>query len=75
MLQSYEAIFDHGTIRWLGDKPQVETARVIVTMLAPMDSTQPKTRHKPSSRIAGQGKVIGNLLEPVIPASDWTVLG
>ncbi|OYY74136.1 MAG: hypothetical protein B7Y40_06110 [Gammaproteobacteria bacterium 28-57-27] len=75
MLQSYEAIFDQGTIRWLGDKPQVETARVIVTMLAPMDSTQPKTRHKASARIAGQGKIIGDLLEPVIPASDWTVLG
>ena len=75
MLQSYEAIFDHGEIRWLGDKPNVETARVIVTMLPPMESFQPKVRHKPSARIAGQGKILGNLLEPVIPASDWSVLG
>ena len=74
MLQSYEAIFDHGTIRWLGDKPTIETAHVIVTMLAPLDAAQPKARHTPSARIAGQGKIIGNLLEPVIPASDWTVL-
>lgn len=74
MLQSYEAIFDHGTIRWLGDKPSVDTARIIVTMLAPIDSTQPMVKHKPSTRIAGQGRVLGDLLEPVIPASDWAVL-
>ena len=33
-LQSYEAIYDHGQMEWLGDKPQVEEARVIVTILA-----------------------------------------
>ena len=74
MLQSYEAIFDHGTIRWLGDKPSVDSARIIVTMLAPLESTQALVRHKPSTRIAGQGKIHGDLLESVIPASDWAVL-
>lgn len=27
MLQSYEAIYDHGQLRWLTDKPPVEEKR------------------------------------------------
>jgi len=33
MLQSYQAIYDHGRLTWLTDKPTVEEARVIVTLL------------------------------------------
>ena len=33
MLQSYEAIYEHGTIKWLGDKPPIKQAHVIVTIL------------------------------------------
>ncbi len=75
MLHSYEAIFDHGNLRWLGDKPDVETARIIVTLLSAEEISPPKFKRTPSARIAGQGKILGNLLEPVIPASDWNVLG
>ena len=34
MLKSYEAIYDHGQMKWLGDQPPVEEARVIVTILS-----------------------------------------
>lgn len=38
-------------------------------------SKQPRTtRRKPSARIAGQGKILGDLLAPVADASDWGVL-
>jgi hypothetical protein len=33
MLKSYEAIYDHGKIEWLSDVPDVEQARVIITLL------------------------------------------
>ena len=33
MLKSYEAIHDHGQIRWLETPPDVDEARVIVTVL------------------------------------------
>lgn len=33
MLKSYEAIYDHGQIRWLETPPDVDEARVIVTVL------------------------------------------
>ena len=73
MLQSYEAIFDHGSIRWLGDKPKIETARIIVTMLPLTEHEQPKPKRKPSARIAGQGKILGDIIESVIPETDWNV--
>ena len=33
MLKSYEAIYDHGQIRWLETPADVDEARVIVTVL------------------------------------------
>lgn len=33
MLKSYEAIYDHGQIRWLDAPPDVDQARLIVTLL------------------------------------------
>jgi len=33
MLKSYEAIYDHGQIRWLDAPPDVDEARLIVTLL------------------------------------------
>ena len=74
MLQSFEAIYDHGQIKWLGDKPPVEAARVIVTMLPPLESATPQNKRVPSPRIAGKGKTLGDIVAPVIPESDWNVL-
>lgn len=74
MLQSFEAIYDHGQIKWLGDEPPVEAARVIVTMLPPLERTTQKNRRVPSPRIAGKGKILGDIAAPVIPESDWNVL-
>jgi hypothetical protein len=33
MLKSYEALLDHGQIRWLDSPPDLEMARLIVTVL------------------------------------------
>ena len=33
MLRSYEAIYENGQLRWLAERPNVETARVIITVL------------------------------------------
>jgi len=74
MLQSFEAIYDHGQIKWLGDKPTVEAARVIVTLLPMLENRTQKTRQKPSGRIAGKGKILGDIVTPAIPESDWNVL-
>ena len=75
MLGSYEAICDHGQVKWLGDQPAEEEMRVIVTVLPKQsDSLTVQMTHEPSSRIAGKGKVLGDIVEPVSLASDWDSL-
>lgn len=70
-MQSYEAIYDHGQVRWLGDHPDVEEARVIITILSDMDIAHTATRHQPSARIAGKGKILGDIISPSAPLEDW----
>ena len=74
MLQSYEAIYDHGQIRWLTDKPPVDEARIIVTMLPPQVSVASQSCRTPSARIAGKGRILGDIVEPVVPEGDWDAL-
>ncbi|ACF42910.1 hypothetical protein [Pelodictyon phaeoclathratiforme] len=70
MLQSYEAFYDHGAMKWLGDKPPVKQAYVIVTILAEKEATvMPlQKKHQPSPLIAGKGKILGDIISPVSPA-------
>jgi len=70
-LKSYEAIYDHGQMKWLGDRPQVEEARVIVTILPGPGATASPVKHQPSTRIAGKGKIIGDIISPAAPIEDW----
>ena len=64
MLQRYEAIYDHGQMKWLGDHPSVDAARVIVTILSDKGIPSPKAKHEPSLRIAGKCKVLGDIILP-----------
>jgi len=70
-LQSYEAIYDHGQMKWLGDRPDVEEARVIVTILSDKSIVPTAMRHKPSALIAGKGKILSDILSPAAPIEDW----
>ena len=76
MLQSYEAIYDHGAMKWLGDKPPIKHAYVIVTILAENDTTASslQKKHQPSPLIAGKGKILGDIITPVLPAEEWSCL-
>lgn len=74
MLQSFEAIYDHGQLKWLGDEPPIEAARVIVTLLPSPGNTPSQTRHTPSPVISRKGKITGDIVAPVIPANDWNAL-
>lgn len=73
MLKSYEAIYDHGQIQWLHDAPLPERSRVIITLVEPLQPSAP-IRRTPSKLIAGKGKTLANLIEPMIPESDWECL-
>ena len=76
MLQSYEAIYEYGAMKWLGDKPPIKQAHVIVTILPEKEvsSITPKIQHQPSPLIAGKGSIQGDIITPIIPAIDWNCL-
>lgn len=74
MLQSYEAIYDHGRIKWTGDSPQVEEARVIVTVLSPQPDGERAIRRRASPRIAGKGQIVGDIMSPATTDEDWDCL-
>jgi hypothetical protein len=47
MLKSYEAIYDRGQLHWVHDKPDIEKAQVIVTVIdlqAPAKKTLQEVR-------------------------------
>ena len=58
-------------MKWLGDKPLFEEARVIVTILSGLSDVATTAKHQPSARIAGKGKIIGDIITPVAPIEDW----
>lgn len=61
-------------MKWLGDKPPVKQAHVIVTILAEKEPTAISVQKKqqPSLLIAGKGKILGDIISPVSPAEEWS---
>ena len=76
MLQSYEAIYEHGAITWLGEKPSVNQAHVIVTILDVTErATAPlRTNKQPSPLIAGKESILADLTLPISAADEWACL-
>lgn len=80
MLQSYEAIYEHGRLRWLKDAPERENLKVIVTIIG--EATEPArdapTKYRePPPELAGKMRFLcdeKNLIEPVVPEDEWDVL-
>jgi hypothetical protein len=70
-MQSYEAIYEHGQLKWLGDKPETQKARVIVTVVSSEADDHLPQRRRPSAKIAGKGQVLGDIIAPASPADEW----
>lgn len=71
MSKTYEALYENGQIKWLTDKPDIKTARIIITIL---EETAPPQRRTPPAAIAGKAKTIGDLIAPIVPEADWECL-
>ncbi len=75
MLQSYEAIYDHGRLTWTGEAPKLVRGRVIVTLInepAANQQTEPNDQRPNGDRMAdlltemaekGIGKIFGDPME------------
>ncbi len=71
MLKSFEATLDHGQVKWLTDQPNINNARIIVTIL---EETGPKIKRQLPPSIAGKGKTLGDIVSPVVDQEDWECL-
>jgi|GEM_PF-1521730 len=67
MLKSYEATLDHGQIKWFGEQPAIESARVIVTIF---EESSPKTKRCPPASVAGKGSTLSDIVSPIVDAED-----
>jgi hypothetical protein len=72
MLKSYEGIVENGQVRWLAERPMVDRARVIVTVLEEQPSSTKRRTASPS--IAGKGRTLGDLVQSIVDDQDWDCL-
>jgi len=52
MLKTYEALYENGQIKWLSDRPEIRSARVLVTVIEEL--TQGNCAEKNQARQAAQ---------------------
>lgn len=72
MLKSYEAVYENGQLRWIAEQPLAHSARVIVTVVEEVESSQLRRRFPGS--MAGQVKILGDIVGPIVDEGDWECL-
>jgi hypothetical protein len=71
MLRTYEATLNHGQVQWLYEQPNIESARIIVTI---MEEFKQHTKRQPPVSIAGKAKTLGDIISPMTDEGDWECL-
>lgn len=80
MLKSYEAIYENGQVKWLSEQPVAASARIIVTVLEEnhdptTTAEQVKTKRRTfPAEMAGQVKILGDIVSPIVDEEDWECL-
>ena len=88
MFKSYEALYEKGQVKWLADRPDVSSARILVTVLEesvpdlsqsePLAEKVPpekkKYRRIPPPEIAGKVKILGDIVAPIVDEEEWECL-
>jgi len=72
MLKSYEAIYENGQIQWIGERPELNHARLIVTVLE--DSPNVSKRRSPPADLVGKVTILGDIVNPIVDEEDWECL-
>ena len=73
MLKSYEAIYENGQVQWLEEKPEVNHARLIVTVLNEPQEKPIQYRTFPILE-AGELEILGDIVNPIVDEEDWECL-
>lgn len=75
MLKSYEAIYDHGKIQWLSELPDVEQARVIVTILPETTPVNEVTfKRRPPEKLKGRVTYLGDIVASPFSEEEWETM-
>mgnify|MGYP001150427403 CR=1 FL=1 len=81
MLKSYEAIYENGQVKWLAERPEVSSARVVVTVLEETnnvsnkgDSERPAKKRTFPTDMAGKIEILGDIVSPIVGEEDWECL-
>ena len=64
MLKSYEVNIEGDRIKWLGEKPKIQTTRAIIVIEeeTPVSSTPKRTT---PAHLIGKGKTLGDIVSPM----------
>jgi hypothetical protein len=73
VLKSYEAIYENGQVKWLGDQPSVQSARLIMTVLEETTLPAEKSRTFPTA-LAEKVQILGDIVSPIVDEEDWECL-
>jgi hypothetical protein len=77
MLKSYEAIYDHGRLEWIGKPPPDKRMKVMVVVEQPDESSSvveakpTRMKRRPPPELKGSVTWIGDPLEPAISEEEW----
>jgi len=73
MLQTYEAIYDHGKVRWVDAPPAMNEARLLVTVLSdtPTTSAVPEAALGNNLAVALKAAVLLNPYRDVADPEAW----
>ncbi|MGB5596958.1 MAG: hypothetical protein WBM62_23415 [Crocosphaera sp.] len=73
MLKSYNVTIEGDRIKWLGEKPKIQTTRAIIVIEeeTPVSSTSKRTT---PAHLIGKGKTVGDIVSPIVDQEDWECL-
>jgi hypothetical protein len=78
MLKSYEAAIEGDRVTWLNEKPNTQSARVLIVMIEESNGVEPLKTNLPKRRtpahLIGQGKTLGDIVSPIVDEEDWECL-
>jgi hypothetical protein len=73
MLKSYEVTIEGDQIKWLGEKPKLETIRGIIVIAEESTSDSMPKRTTPA-HLRGKGRTVGDIVSPIVDEEDWECL-
>ena len=71
MFKSYEALYENGQVKWLESPPPIQSARIIITILEEKASPPRRT---PPATLAGKAQILGDIISPIVSATEWECL-